>query len=270
MIKSIFLSVLFALFAWVGSAQETDSIPNSKNQEIDSISNTNNQEVNSLSNIQKQKIDSTANANTRKRDSPSKRKTKKKDTDAESQEIDSLQNDLKDEGIIVVDTLQKKKVRINPLAPSKAAFYSAVIPGLGQIYNKRYWKAPIVWGAIGAAVYGYTWNDNAYQRFRTAFKRRQAGFIDDEFYDPFGGTGPIPRLDQGDLQNEQERYQRDRDLLLLVAIGLYALNIVDANVDAHLKQFNVDQDLSLNMRPYMDVDPISNQPIYGMAVAMRF
>ncbi|MGS0527506.1 DUF5683 domain-containing protein [Zobellia nedashkovskayae] len=104
----------------------------------------------------------------------------------EDKEVDSLQTNLAEEGLIVVDTLVKQKVVINPLAPSKAAFYSAVFPGLGQIYNKRYWKVPIVYGAIGAAVYGYTWNNNQYQRVRTAFKRRQAGFTDDEFYDILG------------------------------------------------------------------------------------
>lgn len=184
--------------------------------------------------------------------------------------MDSLQNDLKKEGIIIVDSLQKKKARINPLAPSKAAFYSAVIPGLGQIYNKRYWKVPIVWGVIGGAIYGYVWNDNQYQRFRTAFKRRQAGFIDDEFYDPFNGVGLIPRLSQEALQSEQEARQRDRDLWLLASIGMYVLNIVDANVDAHLKQFNVDEDLSFDMQPFLDVDPVTNRPNYGMAVVVRF
>lgn len=217
MSKFLFTAFLFCLFALVCTAQEKDSIPDTKNQEID-----------------------------------------------------SLQSDLKEEGIIIVDTLQKQKVRINPLAPSKAAFYSAVFPGLGQIYNKRYWKVPIVWGALGGAVYGYIWNDNLYDRFRTAFKRRQAGFIDDEFYDPFGGVGPIPRLDQGDLQNEQDARQRDRDLWLLAAIAVYALNIVDANVDAHLKQFNVDENLSFDMQPFLDLDPVTNQPNYGMAVVVKF
>lgn len=189
-------------------------------------------------------------------------------TKTETEEIDSLENDFNQKGI-VFDTLVKKKVTLNPLAPSKAAFFSAVFPGLGQIYNKRYWKVPIVWGAIGGAIYAYTFNDNIYQRFRTAFKRRQAGFIDDEFYNP-PGTVTVPRLDQGDLQNEQERYQRDRDLWLLVSIGLYALNIVDANVDAHLKQFNVDEDLSLDLQPYLDVDPFTNRPNYGVAMVLRF
>ncbi|WP_371743237.1 DUF5683 domain-containing protein [Pseudozobellia sp. WGM2] len=184
-------------------------------------------------------------------------------------EVDSLQTDLKEEGIVVVDTLVKKKKAINPLAPSKAAFYSAVFPGLGQIYNKRYWKVPIVYGAIGAAIYGYTFNDKQYTRVRTAFKRRQAGFTDDEFYD-LNGDGSGPDLGVDDLQNEQERYQRDRDLLLLVSVALYALNIVDANVDAHLKQFNVDDDLSFDMQPYMDLDPVANSPHYGMSMIIKF
>lgn len=187
----------------------------------------------------------------------------------QNQEVDSLQTDLEQEGFVVIDTIMSKKVKINPLAPSKAAFYSAVLPGLGQIYNKRYWKAPIVWGAIGASIYGYVWNDQRYDRVRTAFKRRLAGFTDDEFYDPFG-TGSGPLIDLEDLQNEQEKFQRDRDLLLLLSIGLYVLNIVDANVDAHLMQFNVDDDLSFDMEPFINLDPITNNPNYGMAVVIKF
>ncbi|MBT2163260.1 DUF5683 domain-containing protein [Zobellia barbeyronii] len=188
----------------------------------------------------------------------------------EDKEVDSLQTNVAKEGLIVVDTLVKKKVRFNALAPSKAAFYSAVFPGLGQIYNKRYWKVPIVYGAIGAAVYGYTWNNSQYQRARTAFKRRQAGFTDDEFYDPNNTGSTTPAISDDALQSEQERYQQDRDLLLLVSIALYALNIVDANVDAHLKQFNVDDDLSFDMEPYLDLDPVTNNPSYGMALIIKF
>lgn len=229
--------LVFCFFTGLCSAQENDSLPNGNDQETDTLPQPQN------------KVDSVSTS--------------------ETKEIDSLQNNLGKDGVVVLDTIKKKKVRINPLAPSKAAFYSAVFPGLGQIYNKRYWKVPIVWGAIGTAIYAYTWNDNAYQRFRTAFKRRRAGFIDDEFYDLNGdGVGPDQGLD--DLQSQQERYQRDRDLLLLVSIGLYALNIVDANVDAHLKQFNVDEDLSFDMQPFLDVDPITNRPNYGMAVVVKF
>jgi hypothetical protein len=189
-----------------------------------------------------------------------------------TQASDSIKTTLKEEGLTVVDTLKVKKKSINPLAPSKAAFYSAVFPGLGQIYNRRYWKAPIVYAIIGAGVYGYVYNDDLYDRFRTAFKRRQAGFTDDEFYDlgTPNAPGAAPDFSEAALESAQERYQEDRDLWLLVTIAMYALNIVDANVDAHLKQFNVDDDLSMDFKPYLDMDAITAKPVYGMALTIKF
>lgn len=189
-----------------------------------------------------------------------------------AQVSDSLTTSLKKEGITVVDTLKMKKKAINPLAPSKAAFYSAVFPGLGQIYNKRYWKAPIVYAIIGGGIYGYIYNDDLYDRFRTAFKRRQAGFTDDEFYDlgTPNAPGADPDFSEAALESAQERYQEDRDLWLLVTIGMYALNIIDANVDSHLKQFNVDDDLSMDLQPYLDMDAITAKPVYGMALTIKF
>ena len=163
-------------------------------------------------------------------------------------------------------SFKKAKKEFNPLAPSKAAFYSAVLPGMGQIYNKRYWKAPIVWGAIGGSVYMYIYNNDQYQRFRTAFIRRQAGFTDDEF----NGEGALPLFDVERLEYQQERFQSDRDLWLVAAIALYALNIVDANVDAHLKQFNIDDDLSIDFEPYLDLNQVTNSPNYGMALIIKF
>jgi hypothetical protein len=185
-------------------------------------------------------------------------------------ETDSISSTLAEQGIIIKDSVsfKKSKKEFNPLAPSKAAFYSAILPGMGQAYNQRYWKVPIVWGAIGGSIYMYTFNNDSYQRFRTAFKRRQAGFTDDEFYDL--NNGILPSLDVDDLEFQQERFQRDRDLWLVVAIGMYALNIVDANVDAHLKQFNIDDDLSIDFEPYFDLNQVTNSPNYGMAVIIKF
>ena len=185
---------------------------------------------------------------------------------------DSLKTDLKQEGIVIQDSIFVKTKKINPLAPSKAAFYSAVLPGLGQIYNKRYWKVPIVYAVIGTGVYTYTYNNDLYDRFRTAFKRRQAGFTDDEFYDinGYNAQGASPDLDIDDLERQQENYQRDRDLALVITIAMYALNIIDANVDAHLKQFNIDEDLSMDFQPYLDLDPITNNPNYGIAFTIKF
>jgi len=194
-------------------------------------------------------------------------------TPKEDTQLDSIQTDLKSQGIVVKDSVFKKRVEINPLAPAKAAFYSAIIPGLGQVYNKRYWKVPIVYAALGASIYAYDYNNTQYKRFRTAFKSRQAGFTDDEFYDlaPFSDTELTePEFSTDALQDAQENFQRDRDLMVLVTIGLYVLNIIDANVDSHLKQFNVDDNLSVDFQPYLDYNEITAQPNYGMALTIKF
>jgi len=172
---------------------------------------------------------------------------------------DSLSTDLKTKGIVVEEVTYQKQ--INPLAPSKAAFLSAILPGMGQIYNKRYWKAPIVWGAIGTGIAVYSFNNTQYNTFRDEFKTRRAGLE---------GDPRLEVLDDGDLQDAQERFQEQRDLSLLVTILLYALNVVDANVDAHLKQFNVDERLSMDFKPYLDYNQTTAQPNYGMALVIKF
>ncbi|WP_313790215.1 DUF5683 domain-containing protein [Muricauda sp. TY007] len=185
----------------------------------------------------------------------------------QTKEVDSLSQNMKGEGVTFEEVT--KKENINPLAPSKAAFYSAILPGLGQIYNKRYWKAPIVWGAIGTGIYVYSYNNTEYRRARNAFKRRLAGFEDDEFWD-LNKDGNGPDLTSEALQEAQENTQRDRDLALVITIALYALNIIDANVDSHLKQYNVSDDLAVDLNPYLDINPFTNQPNYGMAMVIKF
>ena len=182
-------------------------------------------------------------------------------------EIDSLAQDLEGKGITIEEVTYEKR-KINPLAPSKAAFFSAIVPGLGQIYNKRYWKAPLVWGAIGTGIYVYSFNNTEYNRTRDAFKRRRVG-LEDEFFD-INGDGEGPDFSLEALQDAQERAQRDRDLALLITIVMYALNIIDANVDAHLKQYNVNEDLAIDFKPYLDLNPLTNNPNYGMALVIKF
>ncbi len=183
--------------------------------------------------------------------------------------VDSLKTDFKRKGVTIEEVSYVQK-EINPLAPSKAAFYSAVLPGLGQIYNKRYWKAPIVWGALGIGIFNFVDNNNQYNQFRDAFKLRRAGFEGaDEFFD-INGDGVGPDVSDDALQDAQERLQRDRDLWLVVTIGFYALNIIDANVDAHLKQYNVDERLGYEIKPYLDFNEITNDPNFGLAVIITF
>ncbi|WP_010520155.1 DUF5683 domain-containing protein [Croceivirga radicis] len=183
-----------------------------------------------------------------------------KDSVVVSTPTDSITNAVAEKGIVVEEVFVAQK-EINPLAPAKAAFYSAVVPGLGQIYNKKYWKAPIAWGLIGWGVYNYSTNNTNYKRFRTAFKRRKAGFSDDEF---------IANVSDSGLEDAQERAQENRDIWLLATIGFYALNIIDANVDAHLKQFNVSDQLSYDISPYLEANPLTGEPNYGVALLIKF
>ena len=138
------------------------------------------------------------------------------------------------EGLRVKDTI-KKSEEINVLAPSKAAFYSAVFPGMGQIYNKKYWKVPLVYGALGTTIYFYINNNKKYNQYRDAYKRRLEGFNDDNY----------SYLDNTRLIAAQKFYQNNRDLSALLTALFYILNIVDANVDAHLMQFNVSDKLTV-------------------------
>lgn len=172
------------------------------------------------------------------------------------------------------DTLQtgpfveiKSKRPYDPLAPSRAAFYSAVLPGLGQIYNRSYWKLPLVYGGLGAAGYFYVTNNKEYHNYRDAFKRRRAGYTDDPYYD-LNGDGEGPDVTDNGLENGQDYYQGNRDLSLLIFIGVYALQIIDANVDAHLKQFNINKDLTLN--PYMEQSTFYGTPDVGLSLTLQF
>ena len=167
------------------------------------------------------------------------------------------------EQLIVTDSILSKE-EYNPLAPAKAAFYSAVVPGLGQVYNKAYWKIPIIYAGMAAGVYFYKQQDEDYNRFRDAYKRRLAGYTDDEFY----GSGTTPDVSNERLINAQKSAQKNKSISVIVTVAFYLLNVVDANVDAHLKQYDVSDDLSL--QPNFEVNPFNAQTQYGMSLTYRF
>ncbi|GAA3783092.1 MULTISPECIES: DUF5683 domain-containing protein [Corallibacter] len=147
---------------------------------------------------------------------------------------------------------------IDPLSPARAAFYSAVLPGLGQAYNKKYWKIPIVYAGLGISMYFYLDNHKEYSRYRDAYKRRLAGFSDDEF----------PTVTNAGLIEAQNTLRRNKEISLLVTIGLYALNIIDANVSAHLLQYNVDDRLTL--KPHYKINEFDNTGDLGLTLNFKF
>lgn len=176
-----------------------------------------------------------------------------------AQKDSTVVGDLKVKGGI-----QVTKDFYNPLSPSKAAFYSAIFPGMGQVYNKKYWKAPIVWGVMGTSIYFYLDNNSEYKRYRRAFKQREAGLQDEFTLDD--GTELISR---NGLVNAQKVLRENRDLSLLVTIITYTLQIVEASVNAHLIQFNTDSNLSL--RPVIIPDRMMVQaPTFGMSLKYTF
>jgi len=166
---------------------------------------------------------------------------------------------VEENGLIIKETVLEKEA-YDPLTPAKAAFYSAVLPGLGQAYNKKYWKIPIIYAGIGAGIYFYSTNNKDYNRFRDAYKRRLAGFTDDEFW----GDGDTPIISSDRLVDAQKSSQKDKDLSIVVAAAFYLLNIIDANVDAHLRQFNVSNDLSL--KPNFEINPFDSKANYTLTL----
>ncbi|ALM48548.1 hypothetical protein AMR72_06330 [Flavobacterium psychrophilum] len=147
----------------------------------------------------------------------------------------------------------------NPLAPAKAAFYSAILPGLGQAYNKKYWKIPIVYGGMGLSLYYYSFNNKKYHEYRDAYKLLLAGGQP---------GGELTGIDADRLIRAQKFHQKNRDLSMLITAGLYILQILEANVDAHLMQFNVNENLSL--RPNLQQNEIDNKHNMGLKLSYQF
>jgi hypothetical protein len=125
----------------------------------------------------------------------------------------------------------------------KASIMSAVIPGMGQIYNRKYWKAPVVWAGIGGFAYLFSVNQQKFKYYSDNLK-----WENDNDPDTHNITDPLLNTDQ--LLTEKQFYRKRRDIGIIGMAIFYFVNIIDANVDAHLKTFDVSDDLSLNIKPY--------------------
>ena len=140
-------------------------------------------------------------------------------------------------------------------SPRTAAIRSAIFPGLGQIYNKKYWKLPIVYGAVGTAAGIFFFNLKNYKDTRFAYKVRynmRVNHTDSASYDIIKSY--LKPLSEESLRFYRNQYRRDIDYSALFFIIMWGLNVVDATVDAHLKSFDVSPDLSLRIKPgYSDL-----------------
>ena len=161
------------------------------------------------------------------------------------------------------DTTYTSPNEFDMLSPARAAFYSAILPGLGQAYNKKYWKIPVVYGALGTGIYFYDLNNNNYNRARTAYKLRLNGKPNE-----FDGLDGNIFLSDDALVRAQKSYKKDRDLSLLVTVALYVLQVLEASTNAHLLQHNVDNNLTLS--PQIIKDAANNKSVVVASLNFKF
>ncbi len=163
-------------------------------------------------------------------------------------------------------------------SPHKATIYSAVFPGLGQIYNKKYWKLPFLYGGIGGVSYAIHFNTKYYKIYRSAYR-------DFRIRDP-GNNSYIGLIPPGltveqvhgqysqwfirALENKKKYYKRYRDLSYIGMAAIYVVNIIDASIDAHFFNFDISDDLSFWVEPaYLQPQPQSNGTL-GLQLKFQF
>ncbi len=123
-------------------------------------------------------------------------------------------------------------------SPRKAAMYSAVFPGMGQVYNKKYWKLPLVYGGLGGFGYGIIWNSRQYDFYFDRYK-----YMTENGYQEWEGRS------LREVEWYKNTHLRYKNLMIILTIGFYAVQIIDASVDAHLADYDISDDISLNLDP---------------------
>lgn len=171
----------------------------------------------------------------------------------------------------VVDAAALEEVH----SPKKAAIYSALLPGLGQAYNKKYWKIPIVYAGFGTLGYFVGWNNKNYKTLRVAYNDltdndpETNSYLDLEATKYYNLDNPTEYNQfKTALNKQQDYYRRNRDLLIISLAGFYALNIIDASVDAHLFDFDISEDLSFDWQPAMNRS--EGDLVYGLNCRFTF
>lgn len=164
-------------------------------------------------------------------------------------------------------------------SPHKATLYSAVLPGLGQAYNRKYWKIPIVYAALGSIVYGISFNTKYYNKYKTAYRDIIIKDPANTSYMEFANRINISKEEALSeswfteaLLNQKKYYKRNRDLCYFGFIAVYVLNMIDASVDAHFFNYDISNDLSIQVTPQVNpnVRYDTGSPQLGMQVSIKF
>jgi len=173
--------------------------------------------------------------------------------------------------------MPKKKKRWIPDS-KKSVWLGLVIPGAGQIYNRKYWKLPIIYGGFVGCAYALTWNGKMYKDYSQAYQDIMSNNPNNDSYMDFVGAGRTQEDILNNLKYYQERfrkqkdlYRRQRDLSIFAFIGVYLLSVIDAYVDAELSDFDISKDLGLKLEPAIFNDACRHRPQgVGLQCSIKF
>ncbi len=189
-------------------------------------------------------------------------------------EAELLQTELqaKRDSAEYADYGRQRAMKINPM---RSLWLSALCPGLGQVYNRRYWKLPIVVGGFVGLGYAISWNNKMLKDYSRAYNDAMdndpntKSYMD--FYPPTVKEEDIDKewLKRA-LKSKKDYFRRNRDLCVISIVGVYLICMVDAYVDATLSKFDISDDLSMKVRPTLIEQSRSNLPGVGVACAISF
>lgn len=204
---------------------------------------------------------------------------------ADSSRIEAAADSTVRSVMLAADSLPKPaQIKMEFKPDPKKAVLMALVPGLGQIYNRKFWKLPIVYGGLMGCMYAVTWNNRNYQDYSTAYKdimmdAEEPNRPVEEFHtswQDFLGVGYDPKEwvtntnFQTQLKNRKDYYRRYRDLSIIIAVGVYALSIIDAYVDAQLFDFDISPDLSMHWEPSVTPQTAYSSRSYGLNCSIKF
>jgi len=204
---------------------------------------------------------------------------------ADSSRIEAAADSTVRSVMLAADSLPKPaQIKMEFKPDPKKAVLMALVPGLGQIYNRKFWKLPIVYGGLMGCMYAVTWNNRNYQDYSAAYKdimmdAEEPNRPVEEFHtswQDFLGVGYDPKEwvtntnFQTQLKNRKDYYRRYRDLSIIITVGVYALSIIDAYVDAQLFDFDISPDLSMHWEPSVTPQTAYSSRSYGLNCSIKF
>ena len=149
---------------------------------------------------------------------------------------------------------------LNVYNPKKATKLSAIMPGLGQVYNKQYWKLPVIYGGYAVIGHYIKFNNDMYHEFKNALTY--------EIDDNISTVNPFPNFSRNSLERNMDFWRRNRDMLIIFTGVYYLLNIVDAHIFAHLNEFDTNSDLSIKIEP--NIKKINTNNLVGVSLYLTF